>query len=388
MSANSIRIEEIPLGHPRLRVFVSFPWQLYRGNPYWTPPLTAELLGNSLLKMPGLLTPSHPYHRGAEVTHFLAWRRDQLVGRISAAINHRFNEYHKGRFGFFGFFDVVNDYEVARVLLDRVCDWVSKRGITIVRGPGEYSCATHERQGVLVEGFNYPNCFDTTYNYPYYQEFLERYGFIKAKDYMAHTMGLSPGMLSRMRQVAARIRQRSKFETRCVTRQSLNTDVRLMLEIYNDAWAQNWGFLPVSPDEAEGIAGYLRVFGDSGLARLAFIKGEAVAMLGILPDPNWCLRPTWRWYGDTDAIRIVRLLVGRRRIRRLRWFFFGVREQFRNQGVDILLGNEVLEYLASRNYSFIEGSMHLEDNWRTIKALETIGMRHSKTWRIYDMEIA
>jgi len=388
VSSSHIRIEEMPLGHPRLRLFVRFPWRLYRGSPYWTPPLTAELLGNRLLKMPGLLTPAHPYHRDAEVTHFLAWRDDRPVGRISAAINHRFNEFHKGRFGFFGFFEVVNDYDVAQMLIDRAREWVHKRGMKVMRGPGEYSCATHERQGVLIEGFDYPNCFDTVYNPPYYRDFLERYGFVKAKDYLAHAMNVSPGMLPRIRQFAAKIMGRSNFETRCVTKESLNADVRLMMEIYNDAWAHNWGFLPVSPAEAEMMAGYLRIVGDPGLVRLAFVKGEAAAMLGIIPDPNWCLRPRWRWYGDSDFVRVIRLLIGRRRIGRVRWFFFGVREPFRNRGVEVLLGAEVLEYSASRNYGLVEASLLLEDNWRTIKALETIGMRRTKTWRIYDLEVS
>jgi len=338
--------------------------------------------------MPGLLTPAHPYHRDAEVTHFLAWRDDRPVGRISAAINHRFNEFHKGRFGFFGFFEVVNDYDVAQMLIDRAREWVHKRGMKVMRGPGEYSCATHERQGVLIEGFDYPNCFDTVYNPPYYRDFLERYGFVKAKDYLAHAMNVSPGMLPRIRQFAAKIMGRSNFETRCVTKESLNADVRLMMEIYNDAWAHNWGFLPVSPAEAEMMAGYLRIVGDPGLVRLAFVKGEAAAMLGIIPDPNWCLRPRWRWYGDSDFVRVIRLLIGRRRIGRVRWFFFGVREPFRNRGVEVLLGAEVLEYSASRNYGLVEASLLLEDNWRTIKALETIGMRRTKTWRIYDLEVS
>ena len=104
-----VRIEEIPLGDSRLKRFVEFPWQLYRGDPCWTPPLRGDLLGSRLLGLKGLLTPAHPYHHEAEVTHFLAWRDGTPVGRISAAVNRRFNEYYGSRIGFFGFFETIED---------------------------------------------------------------------------------------------------------------------------------------------------------------------------------------------------------------------------------------------------------------------------------------
>ena len=116
------------------------------------------------------------------MTHFLARRDAQSVERVSAAINHRFNEYHNVRIGSFGFFEVVQDYEVAQALLDRAKAWVGERGMTLLRGPGEYSNATHERQGVLIDGSQYPPTVELTHNPPYYGEFLERYGFQKAKD--------------------------------------------------------------------------------------------------------------------------------------------------------------------------------------------------------------
>jgi hypothetical protein len=161
-------IEEIPLGDGRLRDFVEVPWRLYRGDPCWTPPLRADYLGSKLLRLVGLLTPQHPYHQHAEVTHFLARRGSDLLGRISAAINHRFNDYHHTQLGFFGFFETVEDFDVARALLDAARNWVRERGMTVLRGPGEYSNATHERQGVLISGFEYPPTVELTHNPPYY----------------------------------------------------------------------------------------------------------------------------------------------------------------------------------------------------------------------------
>ena len=208
-----LSIGEIPLGDPHLREFVEVPWRTHRGDPCWTPPLRADLLGNKLLGSVGLLTSAHPYHRGAEVTHFLARRNSELVGSISAAINLRFNEYHHTRIGFFGFFETIEDFEVAQALLNAARDWVKERGMEVLWGPGQYSNVTHERQGVLVWGFEHPPTVELTHNPPYYGQFLERYGFHKVKDYHAYELEVQTPVDPHLGQLA-------------------------------EAWAQNWAFCP------------------------------------------------------------------------------------------------------------------------------------------------
>ena len=121
-SQGGITLEQFGLRSPLIKEFVKFPWQLHHGDPCWTPPLNADLLGN----------------------HFLARRNGSIVGRISAAVNHSFNDYHNDRIGFFGFFDVENDYEAASALLDGAKEWLTSKGMVMMRGPGEYSNATHE----------------------------------------------------------------------------------------------------------------------------------------------------------------------------------------------------------------------------------------------------
>ena len=203
VSQASLKIEEIPLGASRLKAFAGFPWRLYRGDPCWVSPLRGDLLGNHLLSLVGLLTREHPYHRHADVTHFLALRGEQPAGRVSAAINHRFNEHYGSQIGFFGFFETGKDYEVAELLLDRARDWVKERGMKVLRGPGEYSNATHERQGTLIDGFQYPPTVELTHNPPYYGEFLERYGFHKAKDYHAYVLDVQTPVPPRLKKLAA-----------------------------------------------------------------------------------------------------------------------------------------------------------------------------------------
>ncbi len=386
MSQATLEIEEIPLGNPRIKRFAELPWRLYHGDPCWTPPLRGELVGNRLLGLVGILTPFHPYHLHAEVTHFLAWRSGKPVGRVSAAVNRRFNEHHETRVGSFGFFEVIHDYDVARDLLDRARQWVWERGMTVLRGPGEYSNATHERQGILIDGFEYPPTVELTHNPPYYGEFLERYGFTRARDYHAYTFDIRP-TLDRVKRVAELIRSRGKFETRPLRVKELPAEVRLIIKIYNDSWSKNWGFLPISEDEADSLAESLRMIVDPGLVRFAFLNGEPVAVLGLFPDPNYALRPRWQWYGDPDLIRVARLLRMRRHIPRTRLMFFGVRPGFRCHGIDALLFQEANDYAVQRGYTTCEASMLLEDNDLVLRVSRAMGGRQYKTWRVYDLEL-
>jgi hypothetical protein len=385
--SESITVIEIPLGDKRLKDFVKFAWRLYRGDPCWTPPLNGDLLGNRLLGLKGLLTPNHPYHRHSEVTHFMAYRGKQPVGRISAAINRQFNDYHKTSLGFFGFFEVVNDYEVARTLLDKARKWITDRGVAVMRGPGEYSNATHERQGVLIEGFQYPPTSDLTHNPPYYGEFLERYGFKKAKDYVAYYVDRKMANINLLRRFSHKVNKGTSMQTRALVLKDLKAEVRLIVEIYNEAWAQNWGFLPISAEEGDAIADSLRIIVDPGLCRFAYIDGKPAAVMGLIPDPNYALRPRWHWYGDSDFVRIIRLLIMRRHIPRVRGMFFGIKPEYRNEAIVPILLNEIADYLLPRHYQESDASLLLEDNEAIIKIVSIFGGQYYKRWRIYDLPL-
>jgi GNAT superfamily N-acetyltransferase len=387
ISPTLLNIEEIALGSPRIKLFAELPWRIHRQDPCWTPPLRGDLLGNRLLGLVGLLTEKHPYHKHAEVTHFLAWRDGEAVGRVSAAINHRFNEYHNTRIGFFGFWDVIEDYEVTKTLLDKACQWVKGKGMTVIRGPGEYSNATHERQGVLIDGFEHPPTVELTHNPPYYADFLERYGFRKVKDYHAYIMDVQTPPPPRLKRLAEQVRQRRNIEIRPLVLKKLKEEVHLIVKIYNDSWAQNWGFLPITDEEAMMLADSLRLIVDPGLVRFAFVKGEPAAVLGAFPDPNYAFRPRWRFYGDSDWIRLIRLLRKSRNDRRTRLMFFGIRPGFRNLGIDALLYEKVKNYALQKGYATCEASLLLEDNHLILRPSEFMGAKRYKTWRIYDLAL-
>ena len=383
----AIAVERLDLGDARLREFERLPWRLYRGDPNWTPQLKMDLLGSRLLKVNGLLTADHPYQEQADVTHFIVRRDGQVVGRVSAAVNHRFNEYHDCKIGSFGFFETENDFEVASALLDAARDWVADRGMEILRGPGEYSNATYERQALLVDGFDTSPVVELTHNPPYYQDLIERYGFGKVMDYHAYRLDIDATESLRVRRVAAAVRARREIETRAASVKDFAEDVRLVARIYNEAWAENWGFLPLTMGEADVLADTLKPILDPELVRFAYVGGEPAAVLGAFPDPNWALRPRWKWYGDSDAVRIARLLAVRRHIPRVRLMFFGIRPRFRRLGIDAVLFEEVLDHALSKGYKECDISMLLEHNDLILRASEFMGARRYKTWRIYDLPL-
>ena len=388
-SLPSVSIEQFGLEDPRIKDFAELPWHLYRHDPCWTPPLNTDLLGCRLLDAKGILTAAHPYHDSAEVTHFLARRGKRIVGRVSAAINRRFNDYHDTNLGSFGFFEVEDDYEAASALLDAAKDWIAARGMTAMRGPGEYSNATHERQGILVKGFEFPPTIELTHNPPYYAELLERYGFNKAKDYHAYIIEVADIPIHRFEKLGKAAQRRGNITTRPINLGRFTDEVRLIIRIYNQAWADNWGFLPLTDDEAVALANSLRPIADPGFVRFAYVDNEPVAVIGALPDPNWALRPRWdSLWGNSDPIRVARMFLLRRKIPLVRFIFFGVLPAYRQMGINALLFWETFRHGAPQGYRQVEASMLLEDNDLMLRDAQSLGGRHYKTWRIYEMSIA
>ena len=366
---------------------MAFHWRHYRGNPHWVPQLNADLLGSRLLGERGLLEPAHPYHRSATATHFLARRGGTPVGRVSALIHDRFDRHYGVRMAFFGFFETVDDEAVAHALLAAAAGWARARGATTLRGPGEYANVTHERQGCLIDGFEQDVAVEHTWNPPYYARLIEGYGFVKAMDYHAYLVDLTKPLPQKLYRVAAAVAARRELRTRAMDMGQFEADVRLVVDLYNQAWAENWGFLPIEAWEADALVRQLRPIIDPELVRFAYRGDTPVAVLGAFPDPNVWLRPRWRWYGDADPVRLARLLTRRRRIDRARLMFFGIVPGHRTSGVDALLFREIVARFARRGYRSCDVSLLLEVNRRVIRSTEGMGGTRSKTWRIFDLAL-
>jgi GNAT superfamily N-acetyltransferase len=226
-----------------------------------------------------------------------------------------------------------------------------------------------------------------TYNPPYYREFIERFGFAKAMDYHAYMIDLRKPIDDRIGHIAEGVRKRDHLTIRSLEMSRFDEDLRIVIDIYNKAWAQNWGFLPITDWEVDALVEALKPIIDPGLIRFAYYKGEPIAVLGAFPDPNHALRPRWKMYGDSDYARIARLFATRRSIPRIRLIFFGIVPGFRRLGADALLYQEVHEYAQKKGYGDCDVSLLLEVNDLIIRAAESMGGSRYKTWRIWDLPL-
>jgi len=360
-----------------LKTFIDLPWKIYRGDPNWVPPLRMD--------MRHAFDPSkHPFHRHSEAQPFLAFRGDEPVGRICAIRNRRHEEFHKEPVGFFGFFECVDDEEVAGALFDTVRAWLVERGLEVMRGPTSFS--TNETVGLLVAGEPGPPVLMMAYNPPWYPALLESYGFRKAKDlyaWLIEDTGLDPEYFDRAESAAMR---RSKLVVRFLDRSRFSEELDLVRDLYNDAWEKNWGFVPMTDAEMDFMASELKPFVEPKLALFVETEdGKAVGFALALPDYNQALI---RMNGRLFPFGIFKALLAKRKIRTIRVLILGVRREYRKRGVDLLMYVKILRNGLELGMKRAEMSWILEDNTAMNAPIERMGGRMYRTYRLYDIDIS
>ncbi|MGH7965476.1 MAG: GNAT family N-acetyltransferase, partial [Candidatus Binatia bacterium] len=351
--------------------FLKLPWQLYRDDPVWVPPLLHDLKR--------LLDPrSHPFHQHAEVQYFLARRGEEIVGRIAAIVNHQYVTFHNQAIGFFGFFESVNDPAVATELLTTVERWLAERGMKQIHGPMNFS--TNEECGLLVDGFQHRPMVMMPYNPPYYAQLLEAAGYTKAKDLLAYLLD-DPQPPERLVHGVSRLQQVREVTIRQINPRRFAEEVDLIRAIYTSAWERNWGFIPMTKEETSDLASQFRRVADPNLCLIAEVKGEPVGFALALPDYNQVLR---HMNGRLLPFGLLKLLWYRRKINAARVLTLGLKPGFRRMGIDAMLYLCLWQEAPKNGYPTVECSWILEDNWAMRRGLERMGARLYKTYRIYE----
>lgn len=353
-----------------LRTFLRFPWRIYAGDPAWVPPLLADQQQQFSAK--------NPFFRQAEVVAFLARRQGVPVGRIAAIWNRTHCETHGEPVGFFGFFECVEDGDVAGALLHVARDWLRGRGLRRVRGPVNFS--TNDECGLLVEGYGRPPVLMMPYNPPYYAGLLEGAGLTRVKDLFAYLVEIPAGLPERVLHGAAAAEGRGA-RIRPVEMRRFGEELEVIRSIYNEAWSQNWGFVPLTAEEMAFTGRRLRQLVVPELALIADLGGGPAAFMLVLPDYNQALKDL---DGRLFPLGWLRFLVARRRIDGGRLMVFGTRAAHRRKGLDALLYREALRGLNRLRYSWCEISWVLEDNLLIDAAVSRWGGRRYKTYRIYE----
>ncbi|HLM42443.1 MAG TPA: N-acetyltransferase [Myxococcaceae bacterium] len=356
--------------------FIRFPYAIYQGDPHWVPHLEME-------RRDFMNPKKHPFFEFGEVEFFLARREGQVVGRIAAVNNPRYNEFQGTHVGFFGLFECVNDAGIARALFEAAASWLRAKGFVSVIGPMSYS--TNGEVGTLIEGFSTPPAIMTTYNPSWYPALIEACGFTKAKDLYAWELSSSTPPPEKVARIAEKIRQREGVTVRPVDMKQFDSEVARVKAMYNAAWEKNWGFVPMTEHEFDHLARDLKQMVRPELALVAEVKGQPVGFALTVPDANEAIKAAnGRLTTFGLPIGLAKLLLASRRIRRLRLILLGTVEGYRRRGLDAILYLDTLNKARELGYEGGEISWTLEDNHLVNRAIESMGGQKSKTYRVYE----
>jgi GNAT superfamily N-acetyltransferase len=314
-----------------LNEFVGLPYRLHRKDPLWAPQLRMEVK-----KL--LLPKKNPFFDHAEAQYFVARRSGRAVGRIASFRNHRHNEVHEDRVGFFGFFECADDVEAANALFDAAANWLRQRELNVIRGPISFTLETGEA-GLLVEGFETPPVVMTPYNPRYYVDLVEQYGFTKAQDLISYQsteahLDFDGPLIKRLRQGADLLEKRYGLKTRSIDFSRFDAEIALIKELYNKAWEQNWGFVPLTDREIDHIAAQLKPIADPDIVPFIFKDDRPIGFAVAIPDLNPALKknPSGRLLPG-----ILKVLWAARRISRVRIMLLGTLPEWRRKGIDAVL---------------------------------------------------
>jgi len=364
-----------------LRRFLTMPDALYRDDPHRVAPLLVERLDH--------LNPrKNPFFAQAEVAYWLARRGDRLVGRISAQIDRARLARHADATGHFGFLEAIDEPDVFAALLREAEDWLTRRGMSRVLGP--FSLSINDECGLLIDGLDRPQHLMMGHARPYYAGRLEEQGYRKVKDLLAYRYDprapLPPAAAATLR----RLHAEPSLRFRSLDMRRFEDEVRVVIDIFNDAWSANWGFVPFSEPELRYLARNLRLLLRSRHVAIAEIDGDPAAMAVVLPNLNEAIRDLdGRLLPYGWAKLLWRLKV--RGVRSARVPLMGVRRRYQGSAFGMALAIGVIERIRqahlARGIIEAELSWILEDNLPARRIIEGLGATIAKRYRIYGKEL-
>jgi hypothetical protein len=365
-------------GAAALDDFIRVPCGIFSSDPAWVQPLHLE-------RRLHLSPKTNPYFQHARWRAWTAWRGDRPVGRISAQIDAlHLDRYHDAT-GFFGMLEGEDSQQTFGALLDTAQEWLRAQGMRRIRGP--FNLSINQEMGVLVEGFETPPYFMMGHARPYYATRIEQAGYRKATDTLAYRIMPDFGSEVMRRLVA---RAGSRLRVRPLDTRRFASEMALLRDIFNDAWAQNWGFVPFTEAEFEDMGRSFRHLIDPDMIQIAEVDGEAAAFMAVLPNINEAIRDLrGRLLPLGWAKLLWRLKV--RYPRTLRVPLMGVRRKYQRSRLGSALAFLVIDAgrptLVRHRIREIELSWILEDNAAMRGIIESIGGRAYKRYRVYERDL-
>ncbi len=361
-------------GRRELREFVALPYRLHAGTN-WIPPLKVERYAFLNRKL-------NPYFKHAEAEYFLARRGGRVVGRITAQINHAFNEHRNARWGNFGFLEFEDDQELLDALLETAAAWLRDRGCERMVGPMDF--AMNDECGVLIEGFELDPILRQPWHPAYYQQRCEAAGLQKAMDLFMWELHISDRehrMLPILPKLADRAQTKFGIRIRKMSRWRLRRELDEFAKVYNAAWSQNWDYVPYSKEDLDGLALDLQLVYDRDWFMIAETDTETVAMAISIPDINQVLK---KMKGRVLPIGWWHFLRRRRTITRVRIGFLGVMPEYQHTGAAALLYMEHYDMAEKTPYHTGQAGWILETNTAMNRGLEAMGGHIVSRYRVYE----
>jgi len=355
--------------------FVMLPYRLYKENPYWVPQLIQEEKRTFDQRQ-------SPFLKKNKVTFFVCYRRSEPVGRIAAIINHIHNRYHHDKVAFFGFFESIDDEQVAKVLFESATVWVKEQGAEVLRGPTNYSM--NDVAGLLIHGFDQSPYILMPYNPPFYQGLLEKNGFRLAMRFLAYEVTAGTIRFPRFLDRLERRLNDGDIQIRPLNLKELARDFKMICDIMNQAWAENWGFTPVSFEESMEDFRKVKIFAPHDLILIAEYQGQPAGFAIALPDINQVLKPL---NGRLFPFNWLKLLRNIKKINRIRVVLMGVLKEHRHRGIDLMFYKKIVDHSRKYNYQRAELSWILESNEMMNRVLEHINAKVTKNYAIFEKEI-
>ena len=359
-------------------MFLRVPFALYRDDPNWVAPLWLE-------RREHLDPNKNPYFRHADVQLFLAERDGSPVGRVSAQIDRLRLEHHPDATGQFGFLEAPDDAAVFSELFAAAENWLRQRGIVRVQGP--FSFSINDETGLLVDGFDTPPSMMMGHAPRYYGPRVEQAGFAKAKDVFAYHYDTSIGVPPHLRAAFDRALRSPDLSIRTLDKRHLARDLDIIIGIFNDAWSDNWGFVPFTKEEITALGKNLKLLVREGYVAIASWRGEPAAMVVTLPNINEWIRGLDGRLLPFGWARLAWSLLAKPPAS-IRVPLMGVRRKFHGTLTGSLLALAVIDsvrrYHMGRGTTRGEFSWVLEDNWPMRKIIETVVAKPYKTYRIYE----
>ena len=362
----------------QLAAFIRLPWSLYEQDPHWVPPLKLErrLHFSSL----------NPWFAHGRWQGWIALRGDRPVGRISAQVDDLHRRHYGAKSGHFGFLECENNPDVMRALVTECENWLSQHQTEVITGPFNFSI--NQECGLLVDGFDTPPAIMMPHNHPWYAELLEQQGYSAAKDLYAYWIRPDFAIPRVMQNLVDK--HGGSVRLRGLNRKKFRQELETLRGIFNDAWSDNWGFVPFTREEFAELGTALRLFVPDDFIRIAEFEGEPVAFIAILPNLNEVLRELDGSLFPLGLFKIIKAL-RERRVRTGRIPLMGVRKRLRNTPLGIALAllviHDLREPVIARGITGVEMSWILEDNQGMRSILDRIGSRLYKTYRIYQKRL-